>query len=72
VASLIAALACATLRFFLTNAVPFAVLAACGTLFALVYLASIQLLRIPTPDEYDQIREAIARYLPQSLRCRLY
>jgi O-antigen/teichoic acid export membrane protein len=70
-ACLIAAMACAALRFALAGAVPLVILAACGTLFVVVYLLSIHLLRIPTSDEYGQIREAIARYLPQSLRYRL-
>jgi O-antigen/teichoic acid export membrane protein len=70
-ASLAAALAAAVLRFFLAGALPFVILAACGTLFAIVYLVSIHLLRIPTRGEYGQIREAITRYLPQSLRYRL-
>jgi hypothetical protein len=69
--SLIASMASATLRFFLAGATPFTILSTCGTLFALVYLLSIHLLRIPTSDEYHQIREAIARRLPPSLRYRL-
>ena len=63
-ACLAAALASAALRFFLAGMPPFVVLAACGTLFAVVYLAAIHLLRIPTQDEYEQIRDAIGRYLP--------
>ena len=70
-ASLAAALACAALRFFLSGSIPFVILAACGTLFALVYLVLIHLLRVPSPDEYGQIREAIARYLPPFFRYRL-
>ena len=70
VACVIAGLACAALRFSLLGAAPFLILASCGTLFALVYLASIHLLRVPTPAEYEQIRVAVARYLPHSLRYR--
>jgi O-antigen/teichoic acid export membrane protein len=70
-ACLIAALGCAALRFLLAGAAPFVILAACGTLFLIVYLISIHLLRIPTSDEYKQIREAVSRYLPRSLRYRL-
>ena len=70
-ACLVGALAAAALRYFLAGAAPFVILAACGTLFAVVYLVFIYLLRIPTREEYDQIREAISRYLPQSLRFRL-
>jgi hypothetical protein len=70
-ACLAAALACAALRFFLPGAAPFIILSACGALFAIVYLASIYLFRIPTQDEYEQIRLAIVRYLPHSLRYRL-
>ena len=69
--SLLAAIPCAVLRFFLAGAPPFIILAACGTLFAIVYLTSIHLFRIPTPDEYEQIRDVIGRYLPSSLRYRL-
>jgi len=71
VAGLIGALACAALRFFLAGAAPFIILSACGTLFAVVYLVSIHFLRILTHDEYEQIREALGRYLPPSLRYRL-
>jgi O-antigen/teichoic acid export membrane protein len=70
-ACLPAALACAALRFFLAGAAPFIILSACGTLFAIVYLVSIHALRIPTHDEYQQIRDGIGRYLPSSLRYRL-
>ena len=69
-ASLAAALACAALRSLLAGAAPFIILSACGTLFAIVYLDSIHLLRIPRHEEYEQIRDAIGRYLPQSLRYR--
>ena len=64
----VAALACALLRLVLAGAAPFVILAACGSLFAIVYLIAIHVLRIPTKDEYDQIRDAIARYLPLSPR----
>jgi O-antigen/teichoic acid export membrane protein len=70
-AALTAALACATLRFFLIGAAPFVILAACGSLFALVYLVSIHLSRVPTSGEYEQIREALAHYVPHSWRYRL-
>jgi len=70
-AAVVAAAACAALRFFLMGATPFFILAICGTLFAFVYLLAIYLLRIPTSDEYEQIREAMTRYLPSSLRYRL-
>jgi O-antigen/teichoic acid export membrane protein len=70
-AAVVAAAACVALRFFLMGATPFFILAICGTLFAFVYLLAICLLRIPTSDEYDQIREAMTRYLPSSLRYRL-
>jgi O-antigen/teichoic acid export membrane protein len=67
-ACVIAALACAALRFMLAGAPPFIILASCGSLFLLVYLISIHLLRIPTHDEYEQVREMIARYLSRFLR----
>ena len=70
-ACLVGAAAAAALRFLLAGAVPFVILAGCGTVFAIAYLASIHLLRIPTREEYDQIREAINRYLPQFFRYRL-
>lgn len=68
VSGLAAALACAALRFVIASAPPVVILSACGALFGIVYLASIQVLRIPTRDEYDQIREAVERYLPQLSR----
>ena len=68
VACLVAAIACAGLRFLLAGAAPFIILASCGSLFAVVYLISIHLMRIPSSVEYDQIRVALARYLPPSLR----
>jgi hypothetical protein len=71
VACLAAAVACAALRFFLAGSAPLVILTACGTLFTILYLTSIHILRIPTDDEYEQIREAIARYLPRSFRYRL-
>jgi hypothetical protein len=71
VASLFATMACAVLRFFLTGAPQFIILSTCGTPFAIIYLISIQLFRIPTHDEYGQIRDVIGRYLPSSLRYRL-
>ncbi len=64
----IAAMASALLRLALAGAAPLVILAACGSLFGIVYLIAIHMLRIPTKDEYDQIRGAVARYLPQSLR----
>ncbi len=70
-ASGIGAVACATLRFFLAGTTPFVILAACGTMFAIVYLAAIYFLRVPTSDEYEQIREGLGRYLPTFLRYRL-
>jgi peptidoglycan biosynthesis protein MviN/MurJ (putative lipid II flippase) len=69
-ACLIAALASAALRFVLAGSPPFVILAACGTLFLGVYLILIHLLRIPTMEEYAQVREIIARYLPWSMRYR--
>jgi O-antigen/teichoic acid export membrane protein len=71
IACAIAGLPCAALRFLLAGSPPFAILAACGTLFMIVYLVLIHLLRIPTSEEYGQVREKIARYLPQSTRYRL-
>ena len=71
VGCLAAALASAMLRFFLAGEAPFIILAACGTLFAMVYVTSINILSIPTRAEYAQIRKAIARYLPLPLRYRL-
>jgi O-antigen/teichoic acid export membrane protein len=71
VASVIGALACAALHFFLAGAAPFWILAACGSLFAIAYLISIYLLRVPSPEEYDQLRDALSRYLPPFLRYRL-
>jgi O-antigen/teichoic acid export membrane protein len=68
VAGLTAALACATLRFALAGSTPFVVLSTCGALFGIVYLLSIHVLGIPTRDEYQQIREAIERYLPRLSR----
>ena len=70
VGCLAAALASAT-RVLLAGQAPFIILTACGTLFAIVYLTSINILQIPTRDEYEQIRRAVARYLPLSLRYRL-
>ena len=67
-ACVVGAVFCAALRYLLLGAAPFVILAACGALFVLVYLFMIHLLHIPTQDEYEQIREMIARYVPRSLR----
>lgn len=70
-ASTLAALACAILRHFLLSATPFLVLAICGTAFVIVYLAAVHFLRIASVDEYDQLRELAAHYLPAFLKYRL-
>jgi O-antigen/teichoic acid export membrane protein len=65
-ASLVAALACAAVRLFMVNSAPFTVLAVCGTVFAIVYVAAVLALRILSREEYQQIREKLANRLPAS------
>jgi O-antigen/teichoic acid export membrane protein len=61
-ASLAAALACALARSLLSGASPFTVLAACGPVFAFVYLSAVHMFRIPSPDEYHQLSRLVARF----------
>jgi hypothetical protein len=70
-ASLTAALGCAARRFFLAGGAPFIILSACVTHFAVLYLVSINILRIITRDEYQQIRQTITPNFTQSFRYRL-
>jgi len=62
-ASLIAAVMCAALRSALTGNSLYLILTACGTVYSIVYLTSIHLMRIPTREEYALIRGTFARYL---------
>src|SRR5260370_15751842 len=70
VACLLAGFTSGKLRFSISEAAPLLILAACGVVFATVYAASAYFMRIPTKEEYGQIREKLARYLPPSLRYR--
>jgi hypothetical protein len=65
-ASAVAALACAVVRLFIVDAAPFIVLAVCGTVFAIVYIAAVHFLRVLSREEYQQIRGKLATRLPAS------
>jgi hypothetical protein len=59
-----AALATTFLRVHLLAHKPFFVLAVCGTVFGVIYIVTVLLLRIPSQDELDRV----ARIVPSSLR----
>jgi O-antigen/teichoic acid export membrane protein len=60
-AAAIAGITSAFVRSFLLGLKPFVVLVVCGIVFALVYLAAILLLKIITGEEFDLVRNHLAR-----------
>ena len=70
-ASLLAALLAAASRSLLGSVTPLAVLVVSGTIFAVVYLTVVHVLRVLSPDERAHVRDAMARYLPRPLRYEL-
>jgi O-antigen/teichoic acid export membrane protein len=67
-AALIAALVCAATRLLLVGSTSLKILVVCSAVFAMVYLILIYLMRIPTHEEYEQIRGVFARYLLLPMR----
>jgi O-antigen/teichoic acid export membrane protein len=60
-AAAIAGITSAFVRSFLLGLKPFVILVVCGIVFALVYLAAILLLKIITGEEFDLVRNHLAR-----------
>lgn len=61
VAAALAGITTALVRLLLLGLKPFVLLVICGTVFSLVYLAAILLLRIVTSEELDFVRHRVAR-----------
>jgi O-antigen/teichoic acid export membrane protein len=70
VAALVAALVTAFVRTQILSAKPFIILAVCGSVFAIVYVAGVFLLRIPSVDEKRIVRDRIIPMLPAWLHLR--
>ena len=60
-AAAVAGLAAWLLRSFIADARPFVVLAACGSVFSIVYLAAVVVFDVPTPEERASLRQRFAR-----------
>jgi O-antigen/teichoic acid export membrane protein len=60
-ASLLAAGAALLVRAAMSGFKPFFILAACGTVFAVAYLAAVLLLRVVNEEEFDAVRSRVAR-----------
>ncbi|HEY2990148.1 MAG TPA: lipopolysaccharide biosynthesis protein [Candidatus Binatia bacterium] len=60
-ASLIAGAVAAAAREAVLGMGPFAVLAMCGVVFALVYVLAVFLLEVPTPEEMQKLRDGAGR-----------
>ncbi len=60
-ATLAAAAAALVVRELMSGAKPFYVLACCGTVFALTYVAGLVALRVPEEDERDSVRRQLSR-----------
>ncbi|MEO7145177.1 MAG: oligosaccharide flippase family protein [Bryobacteraceae bacterium] len=60
--------AAALLRLLLSGYRPIVILLACGTIFALVYAGALLLLKVPTAEEKELVREKIAMVLKRPAR----
>jgi hypothetical protein len=60
-ASGLAGLAAFVVRTLLIGMKPFVILAACGTVFALLYFVAILVLRVVTSEELDLVRGQVTR-----------
>ncbi|HJR05849.1 MAG TPA: lipopolysaccharide biosynthesis protein [Pyrinomonadaceae bacterium] len=60
-AAMVAGLAAWLLRAFLVDARPFFVVAACGAVFSIVYLAAVVLFDVPTAEERARVRQKLSR-----------
>ncbi len=66
-----AALVTAVVRTQILGYKPFFILAICGVVFAVIYVAGVLLWGIPTPDEKRMVLNRLRPFVPPSLRPRL-